>query len=101
MMEYYLNSLVGKLFKIIPLKENETDTLPSYIDSLSIEINGGMITFPVLASNDKYITIANIINCLNKEAFAFEIVKREVFKAIGQTEKIISSLEGNTNVQLG
>lgn len=101
MMDSYLNSLVGKLFKIIPMKEDESDTLPFYVNSLSIEINGGMITFPLLASNDKYITIANIINCLNKETFAFEIVKREIFKAISLTKKIISSLEDSIDVHVG
>ena len=39
-----LRHLISKIFKILPLKEDDNDNLVDYIDSVSIQLEGAKIT---------------------------------------------------------
>lgn len=88
-MKPYLEDLIRKLRKIIKLKQEENFYIFDYIDSLSIDITGSMLTYSSLANNNRYITVLNIINYLSKNEVDFKKCKREVFKAVDEVEKII------------
>jgi hypothetical protein len=87
-MDIYLDFLIGKLFKILPLREIESDSLPEYLDSLWIEMSGAYFTFPELQSNIEYISILNIIGYLTTHKVSVKQCKREVFKMIRLCEKL-------------
>ena len=85
----YMDRLIGKLFKIIPLKEEvSADTFFSYCDSLWIEMSGAIKTFPELENDTRYITILNIVGFLTMNEVDFPRCRREVFQAIDIVKKI-------------
>ena len=94
----FIKSLTGKIYKILPMKEDElkgkTVHLNEYINSLSIEIIGATKTFPELVNEDGYISIINIINFMNNNEFDFKICKREVFKMLNYLNYLESQIGG-------
>lgn len=81
-LDIYIKSLVGKFYKIIPMKEENNKNLNVYLDSLSIELSGGLYTFGILKESSQYTTLRNIINYFINNEYTFSQCKREVFKAI-------------------
>ena len=51
MISKFLNGLVGAIYKILPLKEDENSYLSDYLDSLVVQLKGALETYPELASN--------------------------------------------------
>lgn len=93
-MNSYLKDLIRKLKKIITLKEQENPYVLDYIDSLSIDIEGSMITYTPLNECNRYITVLNIVNYLSQNDVEFPKCKREVFKAIDEVKKILGGNYG-------
>lgn len=93
-MSIFLGGLLGKLKKIIYLKDENNPYIKKYIQSLSVEISGSQITFPELKQIGRYTTILNIVNYLSVSSFTFEECKREVFKAQDELRKIIGGNYG-------
>ena len=88
-MNSYLNSLIGKLFKILPLKEETSnEVFHAYVDSLWIEMSGACKTFPVLWSDAIYISLLIIVGYLSMEDVELSRCRREVFQAIDLVKKI-------------
>lgn len=81
----FLDSLINKIFKILPLKEQNNDFLFSYLNSLQIELIGALITFPKLKNSSNYLSIINTVNFLGDNTFSSQQCKREVFKIINET----------------
>ena len=93
----YLHSLTGKLFKILPLREEHGDSgYLSYLDSLWMEMSGACSTFPDLWQDADYIAILNIIGYLNTHSVTVEQCKREVFKTIDLIKKVQAKNGGDT-----
>lgn len=80
----FLDSLINKVFKILPLKEQNNDYLFSHLNSLQIELIGALITFPELKNNANYLSIINIINYLGDNNFTKQQCKREIFKIVNE-----------------
>ena len=97
MVSVYLHSLTGKLFKILPLREEHYDSgyLP-YLDSLWMEMSGACSTFPALWGDADYIAILNVLGYLNTHTVTVEQCKREVFKAIDLIKKVQNRNGGDT-----
>lgn len=88
-MKQYLQSLIGKVFKILPLYENESPKLHIYIDSLLIEMHGAEITYPKLEQCSDYISVLNILNGFNGGHIpSHAVCKREVFKCTNLLSRI-------------
>ena len=81
----FLDSLTNKIFKILPLKEQNNYFLFSYLNSLQIELIGALITFPKLKNSSNYLSIINTVNFLDDNTFSNQQCKREVFKIINET----------------
>lgn len=79
----YFGSLINKFFKILPIKEQQCETLNIYIDSLQGEILGGKSFIPEFETNEAYLTLLFILEFLLREQPDVKVVKREVFRAIG------------------
>ena len=98
-IDTFLHSLVPKLFKCVPLKQENQLTL-TYLNSLMIEFNGATETFPMLKANSRFITIINTINYFRFNDIPFSILRKEIFKCISEVEKLIIEIDkvGDNNV---
>lgn len=62
-LKNYLISLRGDVFKLLPMRESELKGLDNhtheYVGSLVINLEGAMVTYPVLATQKKYLYVIN------------------------------------------
>ena len=84
----YFEFLINKTYKILPLKEEKSDTLKSYLESYQRELIGNMDLVPLLVDEPKFITVLNTMQFLISEEYSDKICKREVFKCIRILEEI-------------
>ncbi|MPL95077.1 hypothetical protein SDC9_41240 [bioreactor metagenome] len=96
-MLIYVKGLIGKLFKILPLRENEEKSLNEYLDSLWMEMSGAYMTFPILQESSEYVSALNIVGYLTTHSVSPKQCKREVFKAIGLVEKLSIQAGGDAD----
>lgn len=85
----YIGCLIGKVFKILPLKEESSpEAVLAYCDSLWIEMSGAIKTFPELECDPRYISLLNIIGYLTMNEVSLPRCRREVFRAIDIVNKM-------------
>jgi hypothetical protein len=84
----YFEFLINKTYKILPLKEEKSDTLKSYLESYQRELIGNMDLVALLVKEPKFITVLNTIQYLISEEYSDKVCKREVFKCIRILEEI-------------
>lgn len=86
--ERYFNFLVGKMYKILPMKEENCETLHQYIESLQVELIGNGDLVNILVEEPMFISLLNIIQFFISNEFNVRVCKREVFRAISLIEQI-------------
>ncbi len=75
-------SLKNRIFKILPLKEEENENLPVYLDSLKIQIVGMMETeIGSLYRRELYETYC-LLQYFSVHDFNASVCKREVFRIL-------------------
>lgn len=79
-LSQYLSQLVGKTFKILPLFEENSPTLTSYIKSYQCELIGDAFLFKPLKDEPKFITLLATIEYLANAEYDHDTCKREVLK---------------------
>lgn len=78
-----MNTLINQFYKILPLKESETETLSSYIDSLLREMLGMKELMAELREDGLYLSLCSILQYhLDHPDRSVKDVKSDVFKAI-------------------
>ena len=77
-MKAYLIQILNGIFKILPLKEENSDTLKEYIESLQRELFG----LNYLREDPKYMKVISTLEYLAQEDYSHATCKREVFKCI-------------------
>ena len=88
-LQNYMRSLVDRLFKILPLWEDGEETLPTYLDSLRLELLGFRSMMFALHHDQDYVTLIAIIQYLiDRPETSVRTVKREVFRAISICNKL-------------
>lgn len=101
MLYVYIRSMVGKVYKILPLKEEfdagEDTHFKDYINSLCADAMGALETFPELRRMPSYITVLNDLQFLNISDFDHATCKREVFKMIRLLQKLEYEIGGASN----
>lgn len=94
-IQIFVDSLVNKLFKILPLYEEESSAVQVYTESLAIQLEG-FSNVSTLGKNIEYLNLVCSLNGLIKE-LTYEnnhkTVKREVFKLISLAKDISHSLK--------
>lgn len=87
----YFKNLVNLFFKILPIRENNEDSLVVYMKSLQIELLGCKELIIILKNDPNYLTLLSILQYLidNPECEVYK-VKREVFRAISICNKLKS-----------
>ncbi len=88
-MKEFLASMIGNIFKILPLYDENNIGIQSHIDSVAIQLIGAMDTFQDLKTNQKYISIINSINFLRKNDYTKKQCKREVLRCTNILESMI------------
>lgn len=78
----YFEFLINKTYKILPLKEENSSTLISYLESYQRELIGNKELLYVLVDEPRFISVLNTIQFLISENYSTEICKKEVFKCI-------------------
>jgi len=87
-LDGYLQNLIDKVFKILPMKEEQCSTLPSYLRSLESELVGCYKLWDELADEPQFFALINVVNFLAVEECDVAVCKREVFKAIHLVESV-------------
>lgn len=79
-LSQYFKYLVGKTFKILPLYEENSTTLPSYLKSYQRELIGDSQLFSELRNETKFITLLATIEFLVSGEYDHDVCKSEVLK---------------------
>lgn len=87
-LQNYYEFLIGKLFKILPMKEQNCSTLQSYLKSLQRELIGNSRLLYQLKDEPQFISLLNIIQFFIDEEYNIEDCKSEVFRAISIVKDI-------------
>ena len=98
MLKAYLQSLTGRIFKILPMREQQEQGdnlyLDLYLESLSLEMHGACETFPCLRACADYIMLLNTVNGLCADT-PLPFLKREVFKMLSAIDEIRDEYGGD------
>lgn len=84
----YFEFLIDKTYKILPLKEEKSDTLKSYLESYLRELIGNKELITILVDEPKFITVLNTMQFLISEDYTDKVCKKEVFKCIRILDEI-------------
>lgn len=85
----YFRNLVNHFFKILPIREQNEESLNTYMQSLQAELLGCKGLVSAIQNDASYLTLLSILQYLidNPECTVRE-VKREVFRAISICNKL-------------
>ena len=85
----YIGVLVNQFFKILPMREAETVSLGTYMESLQLEVYGCASLVNSLYCDEKFLSLLSILQYLiDNPVSEVCVYKREVFKAIGICNKL-------------
>lgn len=89
LLHNYFRTLVNHFFKILPIRENEEESLETYVHSLQLELFGCKELVPELKTNSFYLSLLSILQYLIDNPYCdVRIVRREVFRAISICNKL-------------
>jgi hypothetical protein len=84
----YLDYLISSFFKILPISENESDTLKEYLESLLIELSGNISLIEKIKYDGQFLSLLGTIQYFIDNNCTHKIYKREIFKCISILEKL-------------
>jgi hypothetical protein len=90
----YVDGLVAKVFKTLPMKEDNSPSLSVYLKSLLRELIGAKELVEELKDNQDFITLLDVLQSLLDEN-DMQNYKSDVFKCISIIKRIKSSLGGD------
>lgn len=91
----YFERMIGRLYKILPLKQDCEETLPSYIDSLLLQMTGVDIVAN-LSDQPYYLSILGVVAYLKDNILSCDhyCVKKQIFGAIKMCQKLMDIYKG-------
>lgn len=84
----YLNYLIGKIYKCLPMKENGEITLDSYLSSLLRELIGNKELITELKGNALFISLIGKLEYLIDNELDIKTYRKDIFDCISIIEKI-------------
>lgn len=84
----YFQNLVNRFFKILPMRENNEQTLEVYMTGLQSELMGCKSFIPELCVDAKFLSLLSILQYLIENECPVSEVKRYVFEAISTCNKL-------------
>jgi hypothetical protein len=92
----YLDFLIGQLYKSLCLKEEQSDTLCDYLDSLKNELIGSKELIVFLKSDARFISMLSKIQYLICEPeVSHKVFKKEIFSCISIVDKLKNKYGGD------
>lgn len=85
----YLKALINKVYKILPMTEENSETLQCYLTGLRHELVGCYQLHFELVDEPRFLTVVNIVKYLETNDYDTATCKREVFKAIRLIQNIV------------
>ena len=94
----YFKFLIGRVWKILPMTEEENIHLKDYMESLQRELIGNMNLVESLKYDGYFITLLNKIEFLINEKCEHKVLRKEVFECVDLINKLQSKYfnEGDT-----
>ena len=84
----YFLWMINQFYKILPLRESNSQTLQKYICSLQHELLGCGSFVPMLSEDERFMSLLSILEYLRDQNEELTIVRSEVFKAISIIKKL-------------
>ena len=84
----YLNALVNRFYKILPIKESGENTLKQYLESLQREMLGLRDLMAFIHDDDRYLTLLAIVQYFIDNDADVGTVRTDVFRAISLIKKL-------------
>lgn len=88
----FLLSLRGDIFKLLPMKESEIagidNHIDSYLESLIINVSGGLDTYPKLALEKQYLYVINNLQFLKSNDVSFKQWRRVILNSTKNIDNI-------------
>ena len=85
----YLKTLIDKVYKVLPMKEENSETLHCYLTGLTHELIGAYRLHFELVDEPRFLNVVSIVKYLESNDFDTATCKREVFKAIRLIQNIV------------
>jgi len=85
----YLNFLINRVYKILPISEDEPLTLKSYLDSLVLELLGSKDLILKLKKDASFLSLIATLQSLSENQYSHNVIRSEVFKCIDIIKKLI------------
>ena len=86
----YFKFLIGRVWKILPMTEEENIHLKDYMESLQRELIGNMNLVESLKYDGYFITLLNKIEFLINEECEHQVLRKEVFECVDLINKLQS-----------
>ena len=84
----YFKFLIGRVWKILPMSEEDNIHLKDYMESLQRELIGNMNLVETLKYDSYFVTLLNKIEFMINSVYNHEICRKEVFECIELVKKI-------------
>ena len=84
----YFDNLVGRFYKILPLKEGGEKSYLQYVGALIREMLGFKTLVPQIGYDDRYLSLVSTLEYILKNDPSKETVKSDVFKSINLIKRI-------------
>lgn len=89
--ERYLHALVGKFFKLLPIREEgDPAAFTAYAQGLQRELSGCASVLRRVARDRDWVSILAVLANMIDNDIAFAHLRRDVFRMISLCEKLIS-----------
>lgn len=99
LLHNHFKSLVNQFFKILPMRENEEETLVTYMEGLQRELLGCHSLVMGTNHNPMFLSLLSILQYLiDNPDTEVSVVRKDVFKAISICNKLSSIYAGATEV---
>ncbi|HEY8888940.1 MAG TPA: hypothetical protein VIM70_01600 [Clostridium sp.] len=87
--ENYLKFLIGQLYKSLCLKEDNSETLLSYLESLNRELIGSKELITILKNDARFISLMCKVQYLISDTEVdHKVFKKEIFSCINLVQKL-------------
>lgn len=90
----YLDGLIGKVWKVLPLKDANSNTIEKYLKSLLRELVGNKeLVFKLKDNQDISSILGTLQNLINEDDSS--VYRSDVFKVINLIKRLKESLNGD------
>jgi hypothetical protein len=93
MLIVYVNGMTSKIFKMLPMKQGNFNTLPKYIESTLREFVGQKELIYELRNNEDFLTVIGVIESLIIQDDVAKF-RSDIFKALNLIKRLKDSLGG-------